>query len=306
MIANRVIVTLVLLPLLVLMGSCGKKPERAKTVESKPTVEEHQVKSGTKAGEKTTNPIDGAVMVWIPSGEFRMGTSDEELNSSVMSRHPDWIPTFYDLEKPQHTVNVDGFWMYKYEVTVKQYRAFCRATNQMMPSAPEWGWKDDHPIVDVTWQQAMDYAKWAGGTLPTEAQWEKGARGTDARIYPWGNSWDKTRCANSAGKHMQATRPVGSYPNGAGPYGTMDMAGNAWEWCYDWAENNYYSTSPHDNPTGPASPTQVIMGKVVARRAMRGGSWYNDDAGYFRCSAREGGEPEITDNTSGFRCVVVP
>ena len=136
-------------------------------------------------GLERVNPKDGATMVWIPSGAFLMGSDSGE-----------------DNEKPQHTVELDNYWMYKYPVTVKQYRKFCNdpKTKSMMPPWPEWdpAWKkDDHPIVNVTWFDAGAYCQWAGVSLPTEAQWEKAARGTDGRIYPWGNEWDKDKCNTS-------------------------------------------------------------------------------------------------------------
>jgi len=138
-------------------------------------------------------------------------------------------------------VNLDGYWIYKYEVTVAQYRKFCNETGSNMPEAPSWGWQDDHPIVHVSWDNATAYTQWAGVRLPTEAQWEKAARGTDGRAYPWGNEWDATKCANSVGQRLSSTKPIGSYPSDTSPYGALDMAGNVWEWCADWYDGNYYN-----------------------------------------------------------------
>jgi formylglycine-generating enzyme required for sulfatase activity len=198
-----------------------------------------------------TNPKDGAAMVYIPEGEFIMG-SDKSRDSRAD-----------DDELPQRKVYLDGYWIYKYEVTVAQYRKFCNETGRQMPPVePSWVWQNNHPIVCVTWDDAVAYCNWAGVQLPTEAQWEKAARGTDGRIYPWGNVWDASKCNNL---NTKQTTPVGSYPAGASPYELMDMAGNVWEWCADWYDANYYASAPAQNPPGPSSGTE---------RVLRGGSWY--------------------------------
>jgi sulfatase modifying factor 1 len=241
------------------------------------------------------NPKDRSEMVLIPAGEFLMGSANTDKYAT------------YD-EKPQRKVYLDAYYIYKMEVTVAQYRKFCAATGRTMPDAPIGGWKDDHPINRVNWSEAKAYADWAGVTLPTEAQWEKAARGTDGRIYPWGNEWDKTKCANwTNGGDPEKTStsfPVGSFPMGASPYGVMDMAGNAWEWCNDWYSDDYYTTAPTKNPTGP---------EKGQRHLVRGGSgcglgslicdW--DFRGQYRCATRY----EIIifkdypNNFYGFRCV---
>ena len=228
------------------------------------------------------NPKDGAEMVWVPAGEFLMGSTGDEVN---------WD------ERPQRNVYLDGYWIYKTEVTVAQYRKFCEATNREMPEAPEWGWKEDHPVVDVSWQDAADYAEWAGASLPTEAQWEKAARGTDGRKFPWGNEWDGGRCANSVSGRLKGTKPVGSYPSGASPYGCLDMAGNVWEWCAGWYDEDYYRKAPSNNPPGPASGSH---------RVLRGGSWYYAHDGYFRCARRCRYAPGRRYGSYGFRCSRTP
>lgn len=217
---------------------------------------------------------DGSEMILIPAGEFTMGSNDGEAS-----------------EKPAHKVYLDTYEIGKYEVTVAQYRKFCRATGRAMPvEAPPWGWKDDHPIVNVSWFDAEAYCKWAGGRLPTEAEWEKAARGTEGRTYPWGNTWDKNKCANY-GLGLKSTAAVGSYPSGASPYGCMDMAGNVWEWSADWHGEHYYSASPARNPKGPGS------GKY---RVLRGGSFYNSDSNN-RCAFRLTDYPYDYYFTNGFR-----
>jgi formylglycine-generating enzyme required for sulfatase activity len=184
--------------------------------------------------------------------------------------------------------------MYKNLVTVAQYRRFCEATGRSMPDAPGWGWHDDHPIVNVSWDDARAYAKWAGVSLPTEAQWEKAARGTDGREYPWGNDWDASKCVNSVGSNSPGgTKAVGSCPAGASPYGGLDMAGNVWEWCADWYGSGYYASSPGRNPAGPAS------GET---RVLRGGSWLYGNATLFRSANRNYLIPSLRLNYLGFRC----
>lgn len=216
-------------------------------------------------------------MVYVPAGEFIMGSNDGD-----------------DSEWPEHKVYLDGYWIYKYEVTVAQYRKFCRATGRKMPDAPRWGWRDDHPIVNVSWDDVTAYAKWAGARLPTEAEWEKATRGTDGRRFPWGNEWDKSRCTYNLGSPV----PVGRYPSGASPYGCMDTSGNVWEWCADWHQADYYKNAARNNPRGPYSGRH---------RVLRGGSWNNDYYNYFRCAYRNDlVVPGARCDDYGFRCAKTP
>ena len=257
--------------------------EQAVAPESTPAEVQDDTAPAPKRVEAGINPKDGAEMVWVPAGEFLMGSTDDE---GVRD------------ERPQRKVYLDGYWMYKTEVTVAQYRKFCEATNREMPEAPEWGWKEDHPVVNVSWHDAVDYAKWAGASLPTEAQWEKAARGTDGRVFPWGNEWDAGACANSVSWSLKGTKPVGSCPAGASPYGCVDMAGNAWEWCADWYDEAYYGNeAPSRNPPGPASG---------GYRVLRGGSWNCGDRGPFRCANRLLYRPGRRDDFGGFRCSRTP
>ena len=232
--------------------------------------------------EKTSTIIgkDGAEMILIPAGEFIMGSPEGEGD---------------DDEHPQHTVFLDAFYIDKYEVTNAQYKKFMEATEH---KAPEY-WDNEkynqpnHPVVSVTWHDAIAYTKWAGKRLPTEAEWEKAARGTDGRKYPWGNEWDSSK-ANSYGTSdgYEYAAPVGSFPDGASPYGVMDMAGNVWEWCADLYDGDYYSRSLQQNPKGPDSGS---------RRVLRGGGW-DDNASYLRCARRACGGPTGSGNFVGFRC----
>jgi formylglycine-generating enzyme required for sulfatase activity len=221
------------------------------------------------------NPKDGAVMIFIPAGKFLMGSTPVQVQQAELA-----LPAgdFTD-EEPPRQVYLDGYWIYKNDVTVARYRKFCKATNHDMPAAPGWGWKDDQPIVNVTWDDAKAYCDWAGVALPTEAQWEKAARGTDGRIYPWGNTWDAAKAWCSVATPRTSTAPVGSIPAGASPYGCLDMSGNVCQWCADWYVATYYATAPGQNPTGPASG---------GYRVVRGGSWGSNSIPFFTGANRYG------------------
>ncbi len=233
------------------------------------------------------NLRDGAAMVWVGAGEFTMGTSGVRLA-------PEW-----ENECPQRKVTLDGYWIYKYEVTVAQYRRFCRTTERKMPDPPAWGWLDTHPMVNVSWDDAKAYADWAGSVLPTEAQWEKAARGADARAFPWDGGWDPARCAcwdsTLTENALRGTKPVGSFTEDVSPYGAQDMAGNVMEWCADWYDAKAYVTAPASNPTGPGAGT---------KRVLRGGSWRYGFAARFRCASRFSFDPAYRGPGVGFRCVV--
>jgi formylglycine-generating enzyme required for sulfatase activity len=207
----------------------------------------------------TTRSTDGMVMVYVPAGNFIMGSPDN---------------AGFDDEHPQHVVYLDSFWIDKTEVTNRMYDLCVRAggctephdngsfTHSRYYGSSEY---DDYPVIYVDWDQANTYCAWAGGRLPTEAEWEKAARGTDGRTYPWGNNVPTCSLANFEGCASDTTA-VGSYPAGASPYGALDMAGNVWQWVADWYGASYYASSPAKNPTGPSSGTD---------RVVRGGSWYN-------------------------------
>lgn len=252
------------------------------------------------------NPKDGAAMVWVPAGSFLMGVSDAEIQVMLNERDDYQLEMFSD-ERPQHQVTLDGYWIYKYHVTVGQFRKFCQATKREMPEQQQWS-TDSMPVVNVNWHDASDYAQWAGAVLPTEAQWEKAARGTDGRRFPWGETWSVNKCNNHGtqnplayginpadGKKYHRCTPVGSYPNGASPYGAMDMAGNAWEWCRDCYAEDYYAHSAKTNPLGPATGEMHVM---------RGGSW-GSTSKTCRTTARLAQAPDDTmHDCGGFRCAV--
>jgi len=165
-------------------------------------------------GYKTTG-ADGQTLVWVPSGSFMMGG------------------TVFPHEQPIHEVTIEGFWIGQCEVTNAQYQVFCTATGRTFPLGSDQG--DDHPVVDVSWDDAKAYCDHYGYALPTEAQWEYAARGPASSAYPWGDAWDLSRCCNYDNKGPGGrTYPVGSFPTGVSWCGALDMAGNVWEWCADW------------------------------------------------------------------------
>jgi len=213
---------------------------------------------------------DGSVMVLIPAGEFIMGSDEGDSD-----------------ERPAHMVYLDGYLIDRTPVTWGQYVRFCEDTGREMPSEPGFPLDETHPVVNVSWYDAAAYCKWAGKRLPTEAEWEKAASGTDGRIWPWGNNGDPKK-ANTRGR---GTTPVGSYPAGASPYGVLDMAGNAWNWCADLYSAAYYTKGHDRNPRGP---------KGGQDRALRGGSWYDDQVD-ARCANRLQYDPTGLDDFIGFR-----
>jgi iron(II)-dependent oxidoreductase len=216
-------------------------------------------------------------MVLIPAGSFRIG-SDE-----------------FEDESPVHEVYLDDFYIDRYEVTNAQYEIFLKTTGHRPPLTWEKpGFSmPDQPVIGVSWEDAVAYAKWAGKRLPTEAEWEKAARGTDGRRYPWGNIWSEGKC-HSVGKSIPAgPAPVGSFPEGVSPYGCHDMAGNAWEWCADWFAEDYYEYSEHRNPKGPPDGSWHVL---------RGGGW-ESSSNEVRTTFRQGGCPDGGYRCAGFRCV---
>jgi formylglycine-generating enzyme required for sulfatase activity len=226
------------------------------------------------------------VMVYVPAGEFAMGS--ERL----------------DNEKPVHTVYLDSFWIDRTEVTNAQFRhcveaGACQAPTTCDDGFPNYGdeGKANSPVVCADWSQAESYCRWAGARLPTEAEWEKAARGTDGRVYPWGNdpaSCDRvnTYVDSEGGRCVGHAVDVGSYPAGASPYGALDMAGNVWEWVADWYDAEYYARSPLHNPQGPESGLFKVL---------RGGCWLYGSSD-IRTAFRVEDPPTIRRYQIGFRC----
>jgi formylglycine-generating enzyme required for sulfatase activity len=228
-------------------------------------------RSGTKGIGHLTE------MILIPAGPFRMGSEK------------------FEEEGPVHEVHLDAFYIDQYEVTNAQYKRFLEATHHRPPLT--WGKpgfnEPDHPVTGVSWEAATEYAAWVGKRLPTEAEWEKAARGTDSRLYPWGNKWDEGKCRSAAGKTLpMGPASVGSYPHGISPYGCHDMAGNVWEWCSDWFMPDYYSQSAYRNPKGPLEGSWHIL---------RGGGW-DSAPNEVRTTIRRWGCPEGGYRCAGFRC----
>ena len=249
---------------------------------------------------------DQAELVLVPAGEFLMGSDPGE-------------PYFWGAEAPKHVVYLDAFWIYQTEITNRMYRLCvddgqCSApqensshTHENYFNNPEF---DGYPVIHVTYEDARTYCEWAGARLPTEAEWEKAARGEEGYLFPWGNDELQNNLANFCdegcpGHSLEYTEvgfndgylevaPVGSYPAGASPFGALDMAGNVLEWVADWYAVDYYSHSPYANPTGPDSGTKHII---------RGGSWWSLRDG-LRPAARASKELDYSSDMVGFRCAV--
>ncbi|WP_447975219.1 formylglycine-generating enzyme family protein [Nitrospira sp. Kam-Ns4a] len=260
---------------------------------------------------------DEAPMVLIPAGPFLRG-------SPAGQGDPD--------EQPQRTIELDAFYLDQHEVTNRRYQAFLKATGHRVPEHccdPGYNlWQGteiapallDHPVVNVDWFDAEAFCRWAGKRLPTEAEWEKAARGADGRLYPWGNEWDRTRANGVAywaekdfatpeeakawwadsgaeiierrGIHGLLTLPVTALEAGATPTGILHLAGNVWEWVADWYDPAAYAAAPAKNPKGPAAGEYKVT---------RGGSWLNHRH-FLRTTARDGSRPLMRNHGTGFRC----
>ncbi len=260
-------------------------------------------------GPTQVSAKDGMTLLYVPAGEFTMGAADSDKSAG-------------DADKPQHKVYLDAFWIDQTEVTNAIFQKFIDATHYQTDAekqgsglafdsaAKTWSntkggdWQhprgpgsnlnglEDHPVVQISWNDAKKYCQWAGGDLPTEAQWEKTARGDDQRTYPWGNESPSTARLNFR-LEVGGTTEVGKYPSGASPYGALDMAGNVWEWVADWYDERYYASSPDRNPTGPSSGDF---------RVLRGGGWYSR-ATDVRVWPRLDSNPVSPADYFGFRCV---
>lgn len=261
---------------------------------------EPPAKSGGQTGGQNGSPDlvkgkDGMPMVLIPGGPFTMGSNDGLPN-----------------ERPEHQVTLDPYLIDQYEVTMSAYQKFLEGAKYDSPST----WDDeaamtvgDRPAIGMNWEGAVAYCKWAGKRLPTEAEWEKAARGTDGRRFPWGQMQPFVDIANY-NRGVWVSEAVTLVPVGAGlegmsvrhglkeggksPYGLSHMAGNAAEWVADWYDREYYPKSSDKNPTGPTTGEKKVI---------RGGSWADLPAA-IRVTARFSAEPEFQDRTVGFRCAM--
>lgn len=227
-----------------------------------------------------TSMMDGMLQLYVPEGEFLMGTNEEHTSAN----------------SPRHMVYLDGYWMDQIEVTNAMYLNCMEANGCTRPASDNiqydnWVYRD-HPITYVTWFQADEYCRWAGRRLPTEAEWEKAARGTDGRRYPWGNTRPNARLSNFADANIHEAVSAYRYPLGASPYGVLNMSGNVREWVMDWFDPLYYTYSPYDNPQGPATGEE---------RSLRSGS-YNEDQKETRAFSRFKHEPQSAGLSRGFRC----
>jgi formylglycine-generating enzyme required for sulfatase activity len=262
---------------------------------------------------QTLRGKDGKEMVLVPEGWFEMGSTAAEIDAASRlgkTYDPGTTTSWFATEAPVHRAWVDGFYMDRYEVTVGEYEEFRRATGHR--ALPVWVSRyapgDRHPVVGVNWDDATAYCRWAGKQLPTEAQWEKAARGTDRRQYPWGNeppdgtranycdstcdlSWKDIR----AHDRYQYTAPVGSYEKGVSPYGIYDLAGNVCEWVHDWYAADYYRQSLERNPVNTIA---------ADFRVLRGGCWSNNPAAVRAANRSKAGPVVNRSEFVGFRCVM--
>jgi len=277
-----------------------------------------------EAGDVWVNPKDDMEMVYVAPGEFRLGTSDAQIDAWV-KEHPEreGKPRLFADEQPQCRVNLPGYWIGRTEVTNAQYLRFVLATSHRAPEHLKDGQipsgLENFPVVFVDWEDARAYCEWAGGRLPSELEWEKAARGGDGRAFPWGNEWDAKRCRNfellvgrrcgtdewylagaawlSSHDPVREEGPaaVGSYPAGVSPYGCLDMAGNVWEWCADRYDKNAYQRYAKGDLTPPKSGDYKML---------RGGSWsfFDNPPTYFRCAFRFSSRPDVRYDYIGFRC----
>ncbi len=231
---------------------------------------------------------DGMAQVNVPAGEFLMGSAASD-------------PSAYPGENPLHRVSLQDFWIDQTEVTNARY-ARCVGAGACQPPEKTTSYTRDayygkaayadFPVIFVNWDDAAAYCRWAGGQLPTEAQWEKAARGTEEWPYPWGTAVPSRDVLNFNAQ-VGDTTEVGHYPAGASPYGALDMVGNVWEWVADWYAPDYYARSPAQDPPGPDHG----MGRV-----MKGGAW-NVTSQTARAAVRGRRTPDYAYDNVGFRCV---
>jgi serine/threonine-protein kinase len=247
--------------------------------------------SASSFPKSITDP-QGVEMVLVPAGTFEMGSMDGDGD-----------------ERPVHPVYLDAYYIDTYEVTNSLYRR-CVETGECQPPKDRRSYSredyfanpafDDFPVVYVYWEMAKTFCEWRGTRLPTEAEWEKAARGTDRRTYPWGEGIDCRRANyyKQEGTVFSAcvgdAAAVGSFEEGSSPYGIHDMTGNVWEWTADWYAESYYAVSPESNPAGPEAGREKVV---------RGGSWFFSDYS-SRAANRYWFNPAVAYDNIGFRCAM--
>ena len=232
------------------------------------------------------NPQDGSVLTLIPAGTFLAGGSE-----------------YHEGHTKPFVAHLDAYYLGITPVTNRQYKLFLDATGREPPGGEEldaevWGEPEfpeqwaSHPVVNVTWYDAIAYCRWANVRLPTELEWEKGARGIDGRLFPWGSHWDRNLCQNDVTRGLDTTCGVWSHPEGTSVWGCYQMAGNVWEWCTDWFSPGAYKRYAHGDLSPPSS------GRA---RATRGSSWFNEVDNNFHCAYRFSLEPDDRGSHYGFR-----
>ena len=286
----------------------------------------HTFEATLGVGSTQISAVDGMVMVYVPDGEFLFGSTEKDLMSMLDICPSCRLDTIID-QKPQRTIFLDAFWIDRTEVTNYQFAQFVTGTNYKSTaerigtgfvykpttntfvtiSGADWqhpngstsniAGKENEPVSQISWDDAEMYCSWAGRRLPTEAEWEKAARGIDGRLFPWGRSQPQSSFLNF---NLTNNGPVSveSFPNGASPYGATDMSGNLWEWTADYYRENYYSIAPYLNPKGPSTGDGYVK---------RGGSWAtlsSTEMVFVMTTFRLWNIPEWRNNVSGFRCAM--
>jgi formylglycine-generating enzyme required for sulfatase activity len=287
-------------------------PESVQTEPQRPSQPPSPPSAPAQQPAQVVRGKDGKEMRLVPAGWFEMGSTDAEIEDAYQlakkyykSSEKSWV----EDEKGRHSVWVDAFYMDTYEVTVKEYQAFRQATGHwaLPPEVTTYAPGDNYPVVLVSWDDTAAYCRWAEKQLPTEAQWEKAARGTDGRTYPWGNepvngrrgNYCDTRCEyawkdTSQDDGYRYTAPVGTFTAGKSPYDIHDLAGNVREWVRDGYDATYYSRSPERNPENTTT---------AELRVLRGGGW-SAHAAHLRAADRRWFAPANRFDDLGFRCVI--
>jgi len=326
--AVALVVTALLLAMCAVGILCAADERPAERVSPPPSCNPNAViwrtpqpPANPQKGDIWINPRDDMDMVYIPAGEFIMGSSTAELDAWLQT-HPQDQYDWFAHEQPQCRLNLRSYWISRTEVTNAQYLRFVTASARAQPEHWRGGiipqGIEGFPATFVEWEDARAYCKWAGGRLPSEPEWERAARGGDARVFPWGNQWDRNRCRNFEaiigrrplspyqnmlrfgeweGGHDEIREgpvAVGSYPAGASPFGCLDLAGNVWEWCAEWYNDQAYQRYSTGDLRPPALSPQ-------GKRVLRGGAFNQGHPRSLRCAWRFFFDPTAGDVSIGFR-----